>query len=260
MWPRAWVLPALLAFAPPAPALAQGPQAPAGARDDGPSLPRVLALAAVGAEIRGETNRHVITFPIFSETGQIDTAIDQRRARRFEIGAGVRVWKRFGAGASLALASNDGRLTSDIRLPHPFVFDQTHTTSASTTARQSTRDLHVEGLFLLHDSPGWQIVLSGGPTITWLRQELSSDRFEIRYFFPFEEILVLVRGEGLETSGRGAGGHAGVSVVRRIGRRAGLDGRLRWSRSPVALEDRDGHRVSIDTGGLSLSAGIRLAF
>jgi hypothetical protein len=260
MRPHPGALLAVLAAVLPAGAAAQPGRTAAGTADGRSALPRVLVLAAVSADAQGEADQHAVTFPLFSEAGRIDTTIDQNRARRFEVGADVRIWKRLGGGVSLALSSSDGRLTSDVTLPYPFLFDRVRTASASTVARQSARDLRIDCFFLLHHSPHWQIVLSAGPSITWLRQELSADRFDIRYFFPFDEILVLVRDDRAETSGRGTGGHAGVSIVRRLGARVGLDGQVRWSRSSVGLDDRDGHRVSIDTGGLSLGVGVRLAF
>jgi len=90
-------------------------------------------------------------------------------------------------------------------------------------------------------------------------QDLSADRFRVDYVFPFEQIDVTTV-SGDTSSGHAFGGHVGLSVTWKPSARVGFDGRLRWSRASVDLEDLDGNRVTIDSGGLALLGGIRVLF
>jgi len=248
------LLPFLIALA--APALAQtGPRRPQPAG----TLPRFFIDAGVGTDVSNGAISYQVAFPLFAETGRIDTSLDPGRRFRIEVGGGMRLWKRVGIALAFVRSRADGTLESDISLPHPFRFDRRQSATGTASASQSTRDLHIQALFSLFTSDVWHVAVSGGPSVSWLDQELSADRLRIEYVFPFEAIAVSERADG-RTSGRGDGGHIAVGVTRRLGRRLGLEGRLRWSRTTVALEDRDGHRVTIDTGGPHASAGIRLAF
>ncbi len=223
------------------------------------SPPRFFVSAGVGTDVSNTVIAYEVTFPLFAETGRIATTLDPGRPLRIEISGGMRLWKRLGAAVTFARSGADGSLESAISLPHPFLFDRRQSETGTASAASASRDLHIQALFSLFRSDSWEIVVSGGPSISWLDRELSADRLRIEYVFPFESITVTERADG-RTSGRGEGGHVGGTVVRRLGKRLRLEGRLRWSRTTVTLEDRDGHEVSVNTGGPHASAGIRLVF
>lgn len=223
------------------------------------SEPRFFVSAGVGTDVSSDVIAYQVTFPLFAETGRIETTLDSGRPLRVEVGGGMRLWKRLGAAVTFAQSGADGSLESAISLPHPFLFDRRQSATGTASASSASRDLHIQALFSVVRSDRWEVVVSGGPSISWLDQELSADRLRIEYVFPFEAVTVAERADG-RTSGRGEGGHVGITVTRRLGVRLGLEGRLRWSRTTVTLEDRDGHEVPVDTGGPHASVGIRLVF
>jgi hypothetical protein len=156
-------------------------------------------------------------------------------------------------------ATADGTLASEITLPNPFLFEQPTTGLAHGSTRQTTRQLLVEAQYALHRSQQWLVVLSGGPAVTSLSQNLARDAFRIEYTFPFETIETTeVSGE--KSSGRAYGGHVGLSVTWTPKARVGVDGRVRWSRASVNLDDVDGNRVTVRAGGLQLTGGVRFIF
>jgi hypothetical protein len=225
----------------------------------GQALPRGFVSLGIGTSLTDGSFDYIVIFPLFAETGRIDTTVDLGRHLVFDIGGGLRLWKRLGMGASYVTATADGTLASEITLPNPFLFDQPTTGLAHGSTRQTTRQFLIEGLFSLYRSPRWLVVLSGGPALTSLTQNLARDTFRIEYTFPFETIDV-TEVSGDDSSGTAYGGHVGLSVTWTPGRRFGLDGRIRWSGASVDLDDIDGNRVTVEAGGLQLTGGIRFLF
>ncbi len=220
---------------------------------------RAFLTVGAGALLSNGSFDYGITFPLFAETGRIDTRVELNRAFVFEAGGGVWLWKRLGAGGSFVVSTADGTLASEITLPNPFLFDQPTTALARAPTRQTTREILIEGLVAIHESSRWLVVLSGGPSSTSLTQALASDTFRISYTFPFDTIDV-TEVSGDQSTGRAWGGHVGMSVTWKAGARVGFDGRLRWSGASVDVEDLEGNRVTIDTGGLRVTGGVRVVF
>jgi len=224
-----------------------------------PPLPRISLSVSAGTVLSDSDFRYSITFPLFAETGMIDTTVELDRKFLFDVEGSVRLWKRLGVGAAFVITSADGTLGSEITLPNPFLFNEPTRGLATASTRQTTKEVLIEALFSLMHTNRWLVVVSGGPSITYLTQDLADDRFRIEYLFPFEQIDVTTF-SGDRSSGRAMGGHVGASVTWKANHRIGFDGRLRWSGASVDLEDRNGNQVSIDTGGLAIAAGVRFLF
>jgi len=224
-----------------------------------PPLPDAFLNVGVGTVISDRDFDYSVTFPLFAETGRIFTTVALDRPFAIDFGGGMHLWKRLGVGASFVVTTADGTLASEITLPSPFLFDESITGLAHGSTRQTTREVLIEGLFSLHHSGRWLIVLSGGPSITYLKQDLAGDRFRIDYVFPFEQIDVTTT-SGDTTTGRAWGGHVGLSATWKASARIGFDGRIRWSGASVEVEDFDGTRLAIKTGGLALAGGLRVLF
>ena len=60
-------------------------------------------------------------------------------------------------------------------------------------------------------------------------------------------------------AGHGIGGHAGLALTRMIGRRWGIAGNIRASSTKAKL-DALGTTVALQTGGVQMSAGVRVHF
>jgi len=247
---RMFVLPLLLAAAAAAPVEAQTPP---------PPLPGAFFHAGVGTMTSNGDFNYTVTFPLFAETGRIDTTVDLGRRFVFDFGGGVHLWKRLGVGASFVVATADGTLASEITLPNPFLFEKPITGLAHGSTRQTTREVLIEGLFALHHSNRWLIILSAGPSITYLEQDLAGDRFRIEYVFPFEQIDVTTV-SGDTTTGRAYGGHVGGSITWKATARFGVDGKVRWSGASVKVDDFDGNQITVKTGGLAIVGGLRVLF
>lgn len=224
-----------------------------------PPLPRFSVSVSAGTVLSDSDFRYSITFPLFAETGTIDTTVVLDRKDLFDVEGGVRLWKRLGVGAAFVITTADGALESEITLPNPFLFGDPTRELASASTRQTTKEVLIEALFTVVHSNRWLVVVSGGPSLTYLTQELADDRFRIEYVFPFEQIDVTTS-SGDRSSGRATGGHVGGSVTWKASRHIGFDGRLRWSGASVDLEDRNGNQISVDTGGFAIAAGVRFLF
>jgi hypothetical protein len=147
---------------------------------------------------------------------------------------------------------------ADFRLPDPFLVAAFHDVAGDASATRQTTDLHVSALIGLKYTPTWQVVLSIGPSVSWLSQQLGYDRFRYNYVYPFDD-ATLEPVEGRTSNGRGVGVHAGLAITRLLGRRWGIEGTIRGSSTKVEL-DALGRPVTLQTGGMQMSAGIRFHF
>ena len=248
---RVTLLTALCALAIPTQALAQTSQA-------NPGSSRLFVTVGVGGQFTSTDIATRETFPLFEETATINTDVAVGNGARFDIGGGRWIGSRFGVGVRMSVFRKTGELSAEYALPYPFLFSEHRRASASADAEQRTRDLHIQALWKVHESDTWQVTLFGGPTITWLSQDLANSTLDVSYTFPFDEIE-LTPGDGARPDGRAAGGHVGLTVTRRLTARVGLDMEVRWNQATVDLDD-DGTTVSVETGGLQAVVGLRFAF
>ena len=199
------------------------------------------------------------TFPLFQETATVETDVKVGAGARIDVGGGWWIGSRFGAGARISVFRKTGELTADYTLPYPFLFNDHRRASATVDASQQVRDLHLQALWKVRAGGPWQVAIFGGPSITWLKQDLADSALRVTYAFPFDEIELTSGATASRPEGRAVGAHAGLSVMRRLSTRVGLDMELRWNHATVDLEAGD-TSVAVDTGGLQVIVGFRFAF
>jgi hypothetical protein len=239
-------------------ALAVPTVAPAQTSQTVTDAPQMFVTVGVGGQLTSTDIGTRETFDLFQETATINTDILIGRGARFEVGGGRWIGERLGVGIRFSVFRKTGELSADYTLPYPFLFNEHRRASTSVDAAQHMRDLHIQALWKLHDSGVWQVTVFGGPTITWLSQDLTNSAVDVTYAFPFDEI-VLSPGSGGRPDGRAAGGHAGLTLTRRLATRVALDTEVRWNSATVDLDD-DGTTVAVETGGLQAVVGLRFAF
>lgn len=236
------------------------PQPPAKPiRKPGPP-PRLVKFSlgfGVGASATKSDFDQDVRFTLFAEEARITGPVSVSRGPRIDVHAGYRIWRHFGAGVSLSRLQTSGPMLATFSLPHPFLVGALRDVSGEGDAKRTTTDLHLRGLIGVKAGPVWHIVAFGGPSVSFLQQQLGHDRFNFVYEFPFTTVTLEANDE--VSSGRGIGAHAGVSITRLIGRRWGLLGEIRASTTRVEV-DTLGTPTEIQTGGVHLGVGLRFHF
>ena len=223
-----------------------------------PKLVRFSIGGGIGVSATSNEFDQDVPFTLFAEDASITGPVSVSRGPRFDVSAGVRVWRRFGAGVTLTSFNSSGDMEAVFRLPHPFLIGAPREASGVTDATRRTTDLHISGLIGLVLNRRWHVVAYAGPSMTWLSQQLGYDRFSYTYVLPFNEATLSPK-DGAASTGTGIGGHAGVSITRMMGRRWGINGDIRGSSTKAKL-DALGTPIELQTGGVQMSAGVRVHF
>ena len=100
----------------------------------------------------------------------------QRRGRRpFRHRRWYRVWQRVYAGLSFTSGSNteDAALTATV--PHPFIFEEFRTVTGTTPGlKHSEQALHLQAMWHIPVTTKFDVLVGGGPTFFWVKQDLVS--------------------------------------------------------------------------------------
>ena len=255
---RRAVLAFVLAVAVAAPAAAQTPPRAPRKPPPPPTLAKFLFGAGIGGSATSNDFEQDVVLTLFAEEGSIRGPVSVAHGPLFDVHAGYRLWRRIGVGVAVSLLTSNGNMHADFNLPDPFLVAAFHAVGGDASATRTTTDLHVSALIGLKHTPKWHVVLSVGPSVSWLSQQLGYDRFRYTYVYPFDD-ATLEPVEGRTSDGRGIGVHAGLAITRLLGRRWGIEGTVRGSSTKVEL-DALGRPVTLQTGGLQMSAGIRFHF
>ena len=223
-----------------------------------PKLVKFSITGGIGVSATSNEFDQDVPFTLFAEEASITGPVSVSRGPRFDVSAGYRVWRRFGAGVTLTSFNSSGDMEAVFRLPHPFLIGAPREASGVTDATRRTTDLHISGLIGLVAGRRWHVVAYAGPSLTWLSQQLGYDRFSYTYVLPFNEATLSPK-DGAASTGNGIGGHAGVSITRMMGRRWGINGDIRGSSTKAKL-DALGTPIELQTGGVQMSAGVRVHF
>jgi hypothetical protein len=222
------------------------------------ALPKVFVAGGAGTNVSTNDFAMNIAFPLYQETANISGPVAVGRGTRFELQAGVRLRRRVGVGVTLSSFRSSGTIQATYSLPSPFLFDHPQTATTDASSRRRTTDVHVQVLWLAYARKPWSVIAFGGPTLSWLSQELATDRLTYAYTYPFDSISLASTALG-STHGNGLGGHVGATVSRQVGRHVGLDGQIRWSTTRVSLT-AESSTFTLQTGGIQMGGGLRIFY
>jgi hypothetical protein len=192
------------------------------------------------------------------ETGSTSSRYPLGRGATFDAGAGLRVWKRLGIGAAVSVFRRDETVETDTRAPHPFFFETPRTVTGSVAGiGRSERAVHLMAQYTLA-AGRLRAIVSAGPSFLAVEQDLVT---AVVYdeAFPFDT-AAFRSGDTARARGTAAAINAGADVFWMFGRRVGAGGVLRFAKAPVDLDAPGGRTVTVDAGGLTAGAGIRLVF
>jgi hypothetical protein len=213
--------------------------------------------AGISAQLTTNTFTVSQNFPLFAETANVSGAVSMPKTIRFDVGGGVRLAGPLRVGVLVSGLTHGGTATATFTLPDPFLFNTPHTATGSAPAARRELAVHLQVAVSVVDRDGWQVVVAGGPTFVQLEQQLLTQAVTDTFTFPFQTIATAAGSS--TSSGHGLGGHAQVSVVRAIARRAGVYGDVLFS-SAKATVTGDAGAQKVATGGAAVGGGLRVRF
>lgn len=193
------------------------------------------------------------------ETGSTEADYRVTGGFLFDAGGGVRLWKSLGAGVAFSYFTRKDAAATETRSPHPFFLEQFRTVAgeAAGLARTETA-VHVQAMYFLHPSGPLRLVLSAGPTLVSVEQQLITE-VVLAETYPYDTAeYSSVRTEKIKKSKTAF--NVGADVMWMLNRTIGAGGIVRFSRARVGLDAPGGRHVAVDVGGLYVGGGVRLLF
>jgi hypothetical protein len=199
------------------------------------------------------------TLQIYEEDAPIAVDYGSKTALLVDGSVGVHVKGRFGVGVAVSYARSkvSGHVTGEI--PHPFEFDEPRAIDGTASGLpQVVIGTHVQLLYLFPVGPTFDVMVSAGPSLVTVQQDLVNDvNFSETYPYDtaaFESAsLVRVRKSGL-------GFNAGADLTWHATPMLGVGVLLRYTRGTVSLPIAGQSDVEARGGGAQAGVGIRLMF
>ena len=200
-----------------------------------------------------------VVHPIASvEPSIISTAYDVGAAPGFDVAGGYRVWRNLAAGISVSRLSKANDDAVSAQVPHPLYFNQRRSVPATATGLDRVETaVHVQISWAMPVASGWQLALSGGPTLFMVRQDLVKD-VNVSQTYPYDTATSTGVVTGRQSQSR-VGFNAGGDLSYFLGRRYGVGVSAGYSRARVPLPSDDSS-VTVDAGGVRVGGGLRLRF
>jgi hypothetical protein len=216
--------------------------------------------ANVGGQVTTTDFDDSVTFPSpYAEDGTYTARYKVPSAVAIDVGGAVRIWRHFYAGAAVTYLSAKDDAEVSAQYPHPF-FKNKHRPVSGTAAgmQRDETAVHVQAAWLVPVSPRLHLALFGGPSFFSVKQDVVTG-VRVTETYPFDEAAFA--GVSQERSSESAiGFNVGVDSMFMFTRHVGAGGLARFSRATVDLTTGNQSRVSVDVGGLIVSAGLRVAF
>ena len=177
------------------------------------------------------------------------------------VDAGLRLRVAGGLGIGVVGFSTTGKAkgTVDARIPHPFYYGQLRAISGDLTGldRKET-GAHLELTYSADLSRSVGITLFGGPTYFSVEQALVND---VTYTesYPYDT-AAYASAPTTPVKDTGIGYNAGLELVWKLGRRAGLAGLARYTTADIPLTVATGNSVDLKAGGIQAGLGLRFGF
>jgi hypothetical protein len=213
-------------------------------------------VAFAGSEWTGSS-----TFTEFAEPALVETRRTPASGGSFEAGLWHGMTPRFGIALTVTRATRDEAGEFTASLPHPLFVDRPRTaTGALPSASTKETAIHF-GLAWSATRGGFTARLSGGPSYFLAEAELV-ERIEYTHEYPYDTVNV-TGVQGSMVRGDAVGGHADLTLERRISGRVAIAGGARWSRASIQLARSEGgidRSAKVTAGGITASGSIRLYF
>lgn len=203
--------------------------------------------------------RDQVEFTLHAEDSEIDASYEVAPGPLVDVRGGLRLWRGLAVGVAVTRYSEAGTASVTAGLPHPFFF-RTHrqVSGEDATFRREEIGAHLQVAWIAPVGDRLTVTVFGGPSHFTVRQDMV-ERVEFSESYPYDTATFTgLRKKRAKDSA--VGFNAGLDVGYFFSRYVGLGGLVRFSRATVGLTAIDDDTVSIDTGGLHATGGLRFRF
>ncbi|MDE3156641.1 MAG: hypothetical protein KGN76_16185 [Acidobacteriota bacterium] len=213
----------------------------------------------IGVQGGGSAPSQSSTLQIYQESAPLNVSYGTKSPLLLEGGLGVHVHGRFGVGVAISYARSKTDASVQAQIPNPFYFGQLRPITGTASALQRTEvGTHIDALYLVPVNDRFDVMLSGGPSILYVQQDLvSSVNFSESY--PYDTAAYTSAGL-TRVSKSGIGFNVGADFSWRITKTIGFGGLVRFTRATLSLPLSGQPSISTQAGGVQAGAGIRLLF
>jgi hypothetical protein len=214
----------------------------------------------VGMRLTSNPFEEHLTPIIYSEPASIAAShVAGARWALVDFGAGVRVWKSVGVGATYAKFGFTEDVNVDAHVPNPVLFNQTRSATKVAPLNRNETALHFHVLWVRPVTPRIDIMLSAGPSMIKVMQDLVTGIELSEGAPPFVtvaigNVLTVTREDRVFGLNFGIGGTYFMTPL------VGVGGTLRYTTGSVSTELGDGGTADLSLGGFQVAFGARLRF
>jgi hypothetical protein len=222
---------------------------------------RVFVNVSLVFQIKANTNITTSsTSTVYAETATIDSAqVIESQAATFDIGGGFRVWRNLGVGIGYSQLSTTGAAAVSAKVPHPLLYDQPRTATASATGLQhSEKQVHIYALWMLPLAPKIDVAVFGGPTIFMLKQGVVGAVSFSEVGAPYTSVNLNYN--TYEVSKGKTGFNVGADLTYKITKMFGVGGFFRYAGTTIEITPPGSAAVKVSVGGVQIGVGGRIRF
>ena len=195
----------------------------------------------------------------FAEEGNLDADYRLGGGPLYDVGGGVRVWRKFAVGVDVSVFTNSDDASVTAQIPHPFFFDRDRQISgAQGGVRRTETAVHVQGIWVVPVNEAIEIAVFGGPTFFNLKQDLVTDVLFTQEY-PYDTATYAGTTTGRQSRTK-VGFNVGADVTFYFSGHIGVGVMARFGRTTIDLPSQDGGTVAVETGGLHTGGGLHLRF
>lgn len=221
--------------------------------------PRISVAVNAGRQAASPGMIDRVVFTEFAEQGNLHAEYPGSNGPLFDANVRFRIAGRFAIGGGVSLISLREPADLNARLPHPLRLRRHRVVAAaSPTLQRREMMVNVHAAWVMPVAPSVDITVFAGPTMIALTQELV-DRVEYDHTYPYTSVSVTGAARA-PRSGSTVGLGAGIDVAYYVSGRIGLGGTVQFNRASIALDSAGDGTLTVATGGLQATGGVRFRF
>jgi opacity protein-like surface antigen len=226
----------------------------------GPLGGKVYVSVNFGIQVGDNSLERTSTFDLYDETATIDISQTINNGAFFDFSGAYKVRDNLGFGMAYDFVSNSGDGTVSGSLPHPELFDQPRTFTASADdLSHSENAFQFQAVWFVPFTDKVDFTISGGPSVFSVKQELirGVTFSEIPPNFTSVNIDSV---EVIELRDSAWGFNIGADMTYALTPSIGVGALIRYSRGTVEFDVSDTQTADVTAGGFQIGGGVRFKF
>ncbi len=199
------------------------------------------------------------SWPLYAETARLEAAQEASLGPAAEIAVAYRFSSRFGVSAAFGWSSRDGSAEIEASLPHPLYLARPRAVSGSTEGLDYSQAASHLDLEWRPVRGRVELALFAGPSFLRAEADLVVS-VTASESYPYDEATFASAQAETSRSASSLGWNAGAALAGAVSSKLDLGLQARYSRATPELEAPGGGSLTLEAGGLELTAFLRLRF